>query len=426
MRIEMLAHRSGSSSLWLIPMEVSYMLLPHEPEVDRLLEWDIGRTPGPYRISLLPTNRCNLHCAMCWRQAVESVDDSEISDERLLRVVEEAADLDVQEWLITGGGEPLMRAPLVMELCKRIKRHGMTGRLNTNGILLNRERAETLIEIGWDTIYFSLDGPDAASNDVVRSPGAFERTTQSIIRMRDLKRAHGVERPASIFNGVLTTFNCDKVDRMIEMALELGLTGGVNLQSLVVFGESNAALEVTPDQQKNLRDHLERAAVRAGELGLDNNFMDLLATLDTPMASPREERRVDLIDATCFEAWLHMVILPCGHVGPCCVFRDDTADTIHDRSLKEVWLGPYLSAMRKKLIANMSLPYYCKHCKTSDQCRAQRFRRQMYDLQWSRWGDMTLRRRGRLVSKRLRGNLRAHGIGGTLRRVWEWTQLHMR
>ncbi len=399
------------------------MSLPHDPAVDRLLEWDIGRTPGPYRISLLPTNRCNLHCAMCWRQAVESISEAEVSDERLLRLVEEAAELDVREWLISGGGEPLMRAPLVMELCRRIKSRGMRGYLNTNGILLNRERVETLIEIGWDTVYFSLDGPDAESNDRVRSAGAFERTRQSILLMKELKQAHGADRPASVWNGVLSTANCDKVDRMVEMAADLGLTGGIHLQSMVPFGESNAALELTEEQQRSLRPHLERAAARANELGFDNNFMDLLATRENELGFAPGGPREDLIDATCFEAWLHMVILPSGHVGPCCVFWDETADTIHDKTLKEVWLGPYLSAMREKLITGKNLPNYCRHCKTADQCRARYFRDQMRSMRWTQWHDMNWRERGRLISRRLRDNLHDHGMRGTARRAREWIQV---
>ncbi len=402
------------------------MSLQYDPAVDRLMQWESGQMPGPFRITLIPTNRCNLACAMCWRQRADSVDDSEVSDERLLRLVDEAAGLGVREWIITGGGEPMMRASLVMALCKSIRHRGMIGRMNTNGILLNRTRAEEFIEMGWDTIYFGLDGPDAGVNDAIRSPGSFERTKRSMLLLAELKRAHGVERPEAFLNAVLTGANYDRIDQMADLAVETGCTGGLYLSSLVVYGESSAALRLSPEKERSLRVHLDRAVARARELGLNTNIGELLSTLDGQRGSMAQDKRGELIDATCFEAWLNMTILPSGRAGPCCVFWDDAAETIHDKTLEEVWLGAYMRGMRERLIAGSNLPSYCRQCKTADLGRAQRFRDEMRMRQWSRWRDLSWEQRGRFLSTRVRRNLRDHGVGGTLRRAWEWAQIHMR
>lgn len=72
----------------------------------RFLQWHKGETPGPWQISYYPTYRCNIRCKICWKQAFEEPIDrsEEIGKERMLELVDEAADLGVKYWILGGGG----------------------------------------------------------------------------------------------------------------------------------------------------------------------------------------------------------------------------------------------------------------------------------------------------------------------------------
>src|SRR3989338_975878 len=128
-----------------------------------MLSWASGEPQGPVSIHLDPTNRCNISCVFCWMRSHERwglLDTSgELSNERLLRLVDEAASLGVVDWVISGGGEPTVR-PVPLEVMRRIKRLGMQGDIITNGTLFREGHIRELVELGWDRIRVSILGPN--------------------------------------------------------------------------------------------------------------------------------------------------------------------------------------------------------------------------------------------------------------------------
>ena len=181
----------------------------NDTKLNRLMRWRKGETPGPWQIVVFPTNRCNLKCSICWQRWVEEkwgkVDHSrELSDERLLRLVDEAAAMDVREWSIGGGGDPMVRGDLIMRMCTRIRELNMNGGIFTNGTLLTRAHLEHLVDIGWDRLDFSLDGPTAEINDAIRSKGSFERVAASMGLLDEIRNAKGKTLPIIDVHVVLT------------------------------------------------------------------------------------------------------------------------------------------------------------------------------------------------------------------------------
>jgi MoaA/NifB/PqqE/SkfB family radical SAM enzyme len=198
-----------------------------DTRLHRLMQWRRGETPGPWQMVVFPTNRCNLKCTMCWQRWVEEkwgqVDHSrELSDERLMRLVDEAADMNVREWNIGGGGDPMVRGELVMRMCARIRERGMNGGIFTNGTLFRRDHLEHLVRIGWDRVDFSLDGPTAAINDAIRSEGSFDRAVAAMRELMEIRGALGATRPVTDVHIVLTRLNFDHLDDMVRMIASLG------------------------------------------------------------------------------------------------------------------------------------------------------------------------------------------------------------
>ena len=398
--------------------------------VNRLLQWEMGQTPGPWEVILCPTNRCNQNCPMCWRHWIEAevgpIDYSELSDERLLKLVDEAADMGAREWTITGAGEPWVRGPLTLKICERIRERGMAGRMNTNGVLLNRETLETLVRIGWDTVHFSVDGADVETYDRIRSKGGFERVKRNMLMLAELKRAAGTQYPEMFLNSVITNANYDKLDQLVRMAKETGCDKGMYVTNLVVHGKPTEVLALSPEQQAELPAMLRKAAAVANELGVPSNLHDAhLAGERAPLA-PSPVGDTPFTRAVCFEAWLTLEVLPDGSVGPCCAFFDSRADRVTDKTLREAWLGPYMTWLRSALVSGRDLPHYCEACRTHMAPKTRIFREEMRMRRWDRWPVLPWRERARLVSARLGQNLRNHGVRGTLTRARQWARIHLR
>ena len=167
----------------------------YETKIKRLREWKSGNPQGPVSIHLDTTNRCNQECVFCWQRSHERkgwIDyDNELSEEKLLDIVDEAADLGVVHWLLSGGGEPMLRKETTINVMEKIKEHDMHGDIITNGTLFNEDYIERLVRCGWDRVRFSINGPRADVHDMlVGRENAFEEAIKSIISFNKYKRKY--------------------------------------------------------------------------------------------------------------------------------------------------------------------------------------------------------------------------------------------
>ena len=115
---------------------------PHERrKIKRILRWFKGERPGPWKIDVEFHRRCNLRCLSCSRRSADNYEemnehskDIEMSTEKWLNIIDEAAELGVEEWHIAGGGEPLLLPKRTITCMERIKKHDMYGILTDNSL----------------------------------------------------------------------------------------------------------------------------------------------------------------------------------------------------------------------------------------------------------------------------------------------------
>ena len=407
-----------------------------EERAERLRQWACGKTPGPWEVVVFPTNRCNLHCAICWQRFVEEFGEvdyaSELPDQRLLDLVDEAAELGVRNWRFIGGGEPLVRDDLVMALCERIRARGMNGSIQTNATRFSREMIQTLIRIGWGSILVSLDGPTSEINDAIRSEGSFDRATKNLRLFSELKRAAGVTAPYITLNMVVTNLNCDKMEEMLRLTHELGCNALTPLR-LIVQGDRCSGFDLTEEQRAELPEWVRRAEALAQKLGLPASFHDFVFSEQSIQAQCAHPECFGIVgdgrfsDAFCFEPWTVIVITAeDGKAGPCCPFWEEQAvDTLRDKSLKELWLGPYMQDIRRRILSRKDLPAYCKNCCSDVPGRAQELRELLEAALRPSLSEMGPLNAARFMAGRFAANLKQRGLRQTLRRGKEWVQIRI-
>ena len=152
--------------------------MPGSRIVDRF-----GRPHTYLRISL--TDRCNLRCTYCMpEEGVELIDKPGImTTEEILGITRSFAGLGIDTVRLTGG-EPLIRKDFE-ELVRGLHRLGLTLKLTTNGILLDRY-FELFNEVGLSNINISLDSLDKAKSVFITKRDYFNRIMANIERAIDL------------------------------------------------------------------------------------------------------------------------------------------------------------------------------------------------------------------------------------------------
>ena len=109
------------------------------------------------RISI--TDRCHFQCAYCKSDHPRKLKHQDIlSYEQLLLIVDQAIQLGINKFKITGG-EPTIRKDYLFFI-KELKKREVEVTLTTNGSLFTKKDLDCLKEIGIDGINFSIDTLD--------------------------------------------------------------------------------------------------------------------------------------------------------------------------------------------------------------------------------------------------------------------------
>lgn len=351
-------------------------------KMERLKTWGKGVPVNPFKIEFWPTQKCNLNCKYCREISHSLTSSSELSDSKILELVDESADLEVKEWVIAGGGEPLVRKKIVLKMMEKIKKKGMFGSMTTNGTLLDKDSIRSIIDMKWDVIFFSLDGHTPQTNDYLRKKGAFKKAYKNLLLFKKLKKD---KEPLIGFSSVLTNTNYAYLKGMIELAYEVGCE---NIIFNPIKGNNtnfNEKFKLNIKQISELRENLPFLKKVAEKLGVTTT----LDTLNTELVERSSDIKLEKKTNTsytnkrlhlCFEPWTSMLITSEGNVGPCCERPSDTErENIKNNGLKEVWYGRYFQAIRQCMLDDET-PEICSICnswKITDTKNTESF------LEWS-------------------------------------------
>jgi mycofactocin radical SAM maturase len=159
------------------------------------------------------TYACNLACIHCLSSSGRR-DPRELSTEEALGVIDEMAAMKIF-YVNIGGGEPLIRSDF-FELVDYAVEQGVGVKFSTNGIRLDKARAERLAGSDYVDVQISLDGADRATNDAVRGEGSYDA---ALAAMENLAAAGFGPFKISV---VATRQNIGQVDELAALADRFG------------------------------------------------------------------------------------------------------------------------------------------------------------------------------------------------------------
>ena len=266
------------------------------------------------------TYRCPLHCAFCYNPVDHASQRDELTTSEWIDTMRQARELGAVQ-LGFSGGEPLLRDDLE-DLIAEGHRLGFYTNLITSGIGLTEPRIARMKELGLHHIQLSFQDSTREMNDFLSSTRTFD------LKLRVARLIKQYDYPM-VLNVVLHRYNLDHVDRIIEMALEMGVEY-LELANTQYYGWGlvNRA-QLMPTREQLLR---AEAIVNAYRARIGNRVRILFVVPDYFEARPK----------ACMNGWgsVFLGIAPDGTALPCHAARSLPGvafPSVRDFSVKEIW-----------------------------------------------------------------------------------------
>lgn len=199
--------------------------------------------PPPRLIFWETTAGCNLACIHCRRITVaDQLLPQDLTTQEAFDLIDQIAAF-AHPIFILSGGEPLFRSD-IFDIARHASDAGLIVALATNGTLIDRHVAQQIKASGIRRVSISFDGADAATHDIFRGPGAFDRSLQGMEHLR----AEGI--PYQI-NTTVAQHNAQQMPQTLALAESLGAVA-LHLFLLVPVG---CGVEIADEQQISAQEY---------------------------------------------------------------------------------------------------------------------------------------------------------------------------
>jgi len=331
----------------LCPSSIHYTMATNKPH-EFFIQWHL-------------TERCNLWCKHCY-QGERGTDELTLPEIKsviaevvaLLRGWTETHGITFHPSFNITGGEPFLRADLY-DILEEIRKQGIDVYLLTNGMLVSREKANKLADLGIKGVQVSIEGPEEVHDDI-RGTGSFEASTAGIERLVDM----GI--PVTI-NVTLSSLNASQMKKILAYGSHTGAKR-VGFSRLVPYGRGSYLLSrmLTPEQVKDLYGSILSCELRGVEIVTGD-------PVAAQMTFASKGDGGDIAVSGCAAGVAGLTIHPNGNVSPCRRMPISLGNVRTD-SLREIWAtSPILEALRDR-------SRYGEKCKACDRwaicrgCRA--------------------------------------------------------
>lgn len=309
----------------------------------RRLNWE--RPPLPLSLTFSLTYRCNSRCATCnaWRRKADELAVEEW--EQVLRFLGRAP-----YWVTISGGEPLLRDETVA-IVRLIYEHCRPAILNipTNGLLPERI-ARSVADIAafcpntQIVVNLSLDGWEAAHDQIRGVPGNFGRAMETYRQLRALRAANltlGVHT-------VISRFNAHQVPALYErVQAELAPDSFITeiAEERVELGTIGAGITPAPEDYGEAIEALLALQARQSPSGLGKVTWAFRQRYYRLVRRWLQDRRQVI---PCYAGWASAQVSPDGEVWFCCIQAASVGNLRQvNYDFRRVWWGEQARALRR-------------------------------------------------------------------------------
>jgi len=270
----------------------------------------------PPRVQLEITNRCNLRCIMCTRNQMTRP-QGDMSFETVRQVADECCMEPGTVLCLYFMGEPLLNKELeemaaYLDSVKDRSYSPIVFGIQTNGMLLTKERARSLLEAGLRGFAFSIDGLEG-DLERIRPGASYPVVEKNILGLIDMAEAMGID------------------DLVVDI--------------------SKLCDDPQADEVKRFRERWEGKVRSIHLLGITkvegNSYMSADGSVKTITSNSKPKSPI-----YCGHGQ-RLLVYWNGDFGFCCGDIDGgiKLGNIHERTIHEAWNSPEINNIRQKILA---------------------------------------------------------------------------
>lgn len=284
-------------------------------------------TKVPFVLLISPSMRCNLRCTGCYAADYDKKDD--LTYEEVDRIVGEARDLGIH-YIVVLGGEPFFNE-YMLDIYEKYNDIMFTP--FTNGTLFDEKLADRVRDLGNVMPMFSLEGFEKET-DLRRGKGTFAKVMNGMDLLRERGVLFGVSSATS-------RYNVDTVasDEFIDMLIEKGAKMSWYFIYMPIGDNPDVNYMLTPEQRINL-------GRRTREIRTTKPYFTIDFFNDAPYVGG------------CIAGKYYCHINSKGDVEPC-IFAHFACDNVKNKSLIDIFRGPFFKELRARQPYNDNLLMPC-------------------------------------------------------------------
>ena len=212
------------------------------------------------------TDNCNSRCITCtqWKQKSHN----ELTTEEVNEILIQLKKMGIRS-VGFDGGEPLLRKDLPEIIKKASDLNFKNIHVVTNGLLLTKERAESLLENGLRGISISIDGTGDTHDFCRGITGSYGRSIKALKMLTELRESKYPCLNISIGTTLMKP-TLNEIIKVVDVAKELKVTWGMNLIDTTpyFFKDADASELLIKDNNElnELIDRLQKIKIENPEL----------------------------------------------------------------------------------------------------------------------------------------------------------------
>lgn len=203
------------------------------------------------KVYVEPTNRCNLNCTTCIRNAWDE-HMGMMAEDTFQAIMKGLDDFNPKPIVFFGGwGEPLMH-PKIIDWVAAAHAKGARVELISNATLLDKRMSAALIQAGLDMLWVSIDGATPEHYADIRLGAELPQVIQNVRRFKHMRRGGHHPHPTIGISFVVTRENIPDLPKVMKLARSLGASH-FNASNIVPHTEAMLEQSLMRDSLKNIR-----------------------------------------------------------------------------------------------------------------------------------------------------------------------------
>ncbi len=306
-----------------------------------------GEIAYPYKLTIESTAICNLKCTTCPQNYMKR-EKGHLKFALFKNIYDDIKPPYVN---LSGFGEPLLN-PDLFKIISYAKKHGSFVKVDTNGMLLNNDNINRLLNTGIDIISNSIDGMDKKTYESIRKGAKFETVIKNLKNLVAARNRKKSKTEIHIYL-VLQKKNFKQFPDFIRF----GDSIGVDSISGCFVKEESYAKNKEVNLEKCDKGELGKLALDLREIkGKTKANLEIDEILDD-IANWEERKKKNWNGVPCYMPWYAPFVTWDGTVCPCCLTAADKQVIVGEASKEKfmnIWNGEKMKNFRRMVAIKRS------------------------------------------------------------------------